>query len=216
MKVTLLITLLIIALASSLFVAELSAQHDHSAHSMEADTEKTGDDHSMHSMESGKPETSSDKARCAFDGMMMKKSAMVPMEHGDETLYFCTEGQKDIFQKSSKRYLKKVKIHGQTMFLMNVLTTKEYMDMMQSMGMGKMAKKGGPNDTHWLSTYLVGEHQMELSGLAVKVVSASGKTSFQELKYDKMMKTYTGSVSLLESGEYKLGLLLESEAIVVP
>jgi YHS domain-containing protein len=216
MKVTLLVTLLIIALASSLFVAELYAQNDHSAHSMEADKEKTGDDHSMHSMDSDKSKASSDKVRCALDGMMMKKAMMIPMEHGDETLYFCSEGQKDIFQKSPKRYLKKVKIHGQTMFLMNVLTMKEYMDMMQSMGMGKMAKKGGKNDTHWLSAYLVGDHQMELSGLAVKAVSASGKTSFQELKYDKMMKTYTGNVSLLEGGEYKLGLLLESEAIVVP
>ncbi len=216
MKATWLVTLLIIALASSLFVAELYAQHDHSAHSMEADKEESGGDHSMHNMESGKSETSSDKARCALEGMMMKKAMMVPMEHGDETLYFCSEGQKDVFEKSPKRYLKKVKIHGQTMFLMNVLTTKEYMDMMESMGMGKMAKKGGPNDTHWLSAYLVGEHQMELSGLAVKAVSASGKTSFQELKYDKMMKTYTGNVSLLESGEYKLGLLVESEAIVVP
>ncbi len=215
MKVTWLVTLLIIALASSLFVAELYAQHDGSMHSMEADKEKTGDDHSMASMKSDKPKASSDKVRCAFDGMMMKKAMMIPMEHGDETLYFCDKEQKDIFMKSPKRYLKKVKIHGQTMFLMNVLTMKEYMNTMKSMGMGKMAKKGGENDTHWLSAYLVGDHQMELSGLAVKAVSANGKTSFQELKYDKMLKTYTGNVSLLESGEYKLSLLLESAAVVV-
>ncbi len=214
MKATWLIRLLVIGLVSFSFVAQLYAQeHEHPGQSMEADKEKG--DHSMHNMESDKSKSSSDKARCALEGMMMKKSAMVPMKHGDETLYFCNEGQKNIFQKSPKRYLKKISIHGQTMFLMNVLTMKEYMDMMQSMGMGKMAKKGGPNDTHWLNVYLVGEHQMELSGLAVKVVSASGKTIFQELKYDKMMKTYTGNVSLLADGEYKLNLLLESEAVVV-
>lgn len=146
---------------------------------------------------------------------MMKKSSMVPMKHGDETLYFCSEGQKEMFQKSPKRYLKKIKMHGQTMFLMNVLTTKEYTGMMESMGMGKMMKKSGPNDTHWLSVYLAGEHEMELPGLAVKVVSASGKTKLQGLKYDKMMKAYTGNVSLLESGEYKLSVLVESAAVTV-
>ena len=88
--------------------------------------------------------------------------------------------------------------------------------MMKSMGMGKMMKKSGPNDTHWISVYLAGEHEMELPGLAVKMVSASGKTQFQGLKYDKMMKTYTGNVSLLESGEYKLSVLVESAAVTMP
>ena len=58
--------------------------------------------------------------------------------------------------------------------------------------------------------------EMELPGLAVKVVSASDKTVFQGLKYDKMMKTYTGNVSLLESGEYKLSVLVESSAVAMP
>lgn len=212
MKAICLTTLLIIGLAVFSFATQIYAQHD--GHSMEADTEKG--DHSMHDMSSDKPKTSSDKARCAIEGMMMKKSSMVAMEHGDETLYFCSEDQKAMFQKSPKRYLKKIKMHGQTMLLMNVLTMKEYMGMMKSMGMEKMMKKGGPDDTHWLNVYLAGEHEMELSGLAVKIVSASGKTKFQGLKYDKMMKTYTGNVSLLESGEYKLSVLVESAAVTMP
>ena len=210
------VTLLVILFVSFAFAAQVYAQHEahseQSEHSMEADKEKEGGaDHSMHDMDSDKPKISSDKARCAIEGMMMKKSAMVPMEHGDETLYFCSEGQKAMFQKSPKRYLKKVKMHGHAILLMNVLTTKEYMDMM-----GRMAKKGGPNDTHWLSVYPAEEHQMELSGVAVKVVSPDGKAKLQELKYDKMLKTYTGYVSLLETGKYKLSLLLESEAVVMP
>jgi len=209
MKATWLVTLLVIGLTSLSFATQLYAQHEHPGEKME------GHEHPGQAMESDKPKASSDKARCALEGMMMKKSSMVPMKHGDETLYFCSEGQKEMFQKSPKRYLKKIKMHGQTMFLMNVLTTKEYTGMMESMGMGKMMKKSGPNDTHWLSVYLAGEHEMELPGLAVKVVSASGKTKLQGLKYDKMMKAYTGNVSLLESGEYKLSVLVESAAVTV-
>lgn len=213
MKAIWLTTLLIIGLVSFSFATQIYAQDDHSGHKMEADAEKS--DHSMHDMGSDKSKTSSDKARCAYDGMMMKKSAMVPMKHGDETLYFCSEGQKETFQKSPKRYLKKMTV-GNSKFLMNVMTMKEYMGMMKSMGMGKMMKKSGPNDTHWLSVYLAGEHKMELPGLAVKVVSASGKTQFQGLTYNKMLKTYTGRVSLLDSGEHKLSLLLESGEVVMP
>lgn len=200
MKAIWLVTLLIIGLAVFSFATQIYAQGDHS----------------MHDMGSDKSKASSDKARCAIEGMMMKKSSMVDMEHGDETLYFCSEGQKAMFQKSPKRFLKKIKMHGQTMLLMNVLTMKEYMGMMKSMGMEKMMKKSGPDDTHWLNVYLAEGHEVELSGLAVKIVSASGKTKFQGLKYDKMMKTYTGNVSLLESGEYKLSVLVETAAVAMP
>jgi YHS domain-containing protein len=179
-------------------MAEMEKKHEH--------------DHSTHSMEK---EGTSDKARCAYAGMMMKKSAMIAMEHGDETLYFCNKEQMDAFHKSPKRYLKKVNI-GHTPLMMNVLTMKEYKDMMESMGMGKMMKKPGANDTHWLSVYLAGEHEAEIPGFAVKVVSPKGKTELKELKYDKMMKTYAGNVSLLESGKYKLSLLMESPAVTLP
>ncbi len=210
MKAIWLTTLLIIGLSVFSFATRIHAQHEHPGEKME------GHEHPGTAMESDKSKTSSDKARCAIDGMMMKKSSMIAVEHGDETLYFCNEEQKTMFEKSPKRYVKKIKMHGQTMLLMNVLTVKEYMDMMKSMGMGKMIKKSGPNDTHWLSVYLAGEHEMEVPGLAVKVVSASGKTKLQELKYDKMMKTYTGNVSLLESGKYKLSVLVEAEPVAMP
>ena len=110
MKATWLVTLLIIVLASLSFATQLHAQHEHPGEKMEADAEKG--DHSMHDMDSDKPKISSDKARCAYEGMMMKKSALVPLEHGDETLYFCSEEQKTMFQKDPERYLKKVNIHA--------------------------------------------------------------------------------------------------------
>ena len=222
MKASCLATLLVIGLAGFSLATQLYAQeHDHSAHSMEADKAQGGDDHSAdvsagHSMESDQKKSSSDKARCAYDGMMMKKSAMVPMEHGEETLYFCSEEQKAIFEKDPKRYLKKLPI-GHHHVLMNMLTMKEYMDMMEGMGMGKMAKKAGHDDTHWVGAYaIVGGHSVEVAGMTVKIVSPGGKTTLKELEYDKMMKTYTGNLSLSESGEYKLSVLLESAAVLVP
>lgn len=160
--------------------------------------------------------SNSDKARCAFEGMMMNKSAMVALKHGDETLYFCTESQKAAFQKSPKKYIKKLAI-GEHHINMNTLTMKEYRDMMEDMGMAKMMKKSDPNDTHWISAYIdVEGHSVELAGMTVKVTTPKGKTKLEELKYDKMMKTFTGNLSLLESGKYKISLLLESSEITMP
>lgn len=196
MKANWLATLMVIALVVLTFILQAGAQqHDHSmsGHAMETDAEKV----------------TSDKVRCAYEGMMMKRTAMVHLEHGEEMLYFCSEDQKAAFQKAPKRYLKKLAVGNQHM-LMNILTMKEYMGMMQSMGMGKMAKKGGGSDTHWISAYFVSDHPMEQMGIAVKVVSLDGKTVFQELKYDKMMKAYAGNLSLLDRGKYKVSLLLES------
>jgi YHS domain-containing protein len=200
MKAICLTTLLAILLASSSVFAQMGGQqHDHSTHGMESGQQKSGDD----------------KARCAYDGMPMKKSAMVPMKHGDETLYFCNEEQKAAFQKSPKRYLKKVAI-GDLHALMNVLTMKEYMGMMKSMGMGGMMKAGNPNNTHWLSVYLAAGQPVELSGITIKVVAPDGKASYKELKYDKMMKSHAAQFSFLESGKYKLHTLLELPGIEMP
>jgi YHS domain-containing protein len=197
------ITPLIIGLVTFTLTTYVGAQqHDHSMHgeAMKPDTEKSV----------------SDKARCAYDGMMMKTSAMLHLKHGDETLYFCNEEQKAAFQKSPKRYLRKLTFDRHHI-LVNTLTMKEYMDMMQSMGMSMMAKKGNPHDTHWVSAYFLTDgHVVEPPGIAVKVISPAGKTTLQELKYDKMMKTYTGNLSLLDSGEYKLSVLLESSKTTMP
>jgi len=208
MKSTWLATLMIIGLVA--FTTLTSAQeHDHSSMSEHPTSEPSMSGHDMHS---NAEKSVSDKARCAIEGMMMKKSVMKPLEHGDETLYFCSEAQKAMFQKVPKRYLKKLTV-GHNQVLMNTLTMKEYMDMMKSMGMGRMMKKPGANDTHWISTYLdVDGQPVELSGITAKIVTPGGKTVLQELKYDKMMKTYTGNLSLPESGKYKISLLLESSA----
>ncbi len=195
MKTIWLITTLIIGLVTFSAFAQMDAhQHDQPAHSM------------------GK---STDKARCAYDGMLMKASAMVSMKHGDETLYFCNEEQMKAFHNSPKKYLKKTAI-GNLHVLMNVLTVKEYMDMMQSMGMGGMAKMGDKKATHWINVYLASEESPTLSGIAVKVVASNGEASFKELEYSKMMKGYTGQLALPESGKYKLHTLLGLPGIEMP
>lgn len=171
--------------------------------------------HSMTGMEAQKSNPNMDKARCAYDGMLMKASAMVSMEHGDETLYFCSEEQMKAFQKSPKRYLKKANI-GDLHVLMNVLTMKEYMDVMQGMGMGSMVKMGDKNATHWINVYLASEESPTLSGIAVKVVAPNGEASFKELEYNKMMKGYTGQLALPENGKYRLHSLLGLPGIEMP
>ena len=195
MKTIWLITTLIIGLVTFSAFAQMEGhQHEQPAHSMEKST---------------------DKARCAYDGMQMKASAMVSMEHGDETLYFCNEEQMKAFHKSPKKYLKKAAI-GDLHVLMNVLTVKEYMGMMQSMGMGGMVKMGDKKATHWINVYLASEESPTLSGIAVKVVASNGEASFKELEYNKMMKGYTGQLALPESGKYKLHALLGLPGIEMP
>ena len=212
MKATLFAILLVIGLA--FFTTQMYAQHEHPTGNMPMESD--ADAHSGHEMHSDAEKPVSDKARCAFEGMMMKKSAMASMEHGDETVYFCNEAQKKMFQKDPKKYVKKIAV-GTHHITMNSLTTKEYMDMMNSMGMGKMMKKGAPNDTHWISAYLdVHGQPMELAGITAKITTPGGKTTLKELEYNKMMKAYTGRLSLIESGKYKLSLLLESSGIEMP
>jgi len=203
MKTIWLITTLIIGLVTFSAFAQMDAhQHDQPAHSMP-------------SMEAQKSDPNMDKARCAYDGMLMKALAMVSMKHDDETLYFCNEEQMQAFQKSPKRYLKRADI-GNLHVLMNVLTMKEYMDMMQSMGMGGMVKMGNKDATHWINIYLASEQSPTLSGIAVKVVASNGEASFKELEYNKMMKGYTGQLILPESGKYKLHTLLGLPGIEMP
>jgi YHS domain-containing protein len=203
MKTLWLTTTLIIGLVTFSAFAQMDAhQHDQPAHSMP-------------SMEAQKSDPNMDKARCAYDGMLMKASAMVSMKHGDETLYFCSEEQMKAFHKSPKQYLKKASI-GDLHVLMNVLTMKEYMDMMQSMGMGGMVKMGNKDATHWINIYLASEQSPELSGIAVKVVASNGEASFKELEYSKMMKGYTGQLALPGSGKYELHSLLGLPGIEMP
>jgi YHS domain-containing protein len=203
MKIIWLITTLIIGLVTFSALAQMEAhQQDQPAHSMPG-------------MEAQKPNPNMDKARCAYDGMLMKASAMVSMKHGDETLYFCNEEQMKAFHKSPKQYLKKATI-GDLHVLMNVLTMKEYMDMMRSMGMGSMVKMGDKDATHWINVYLASEQSPTLSGIAVKVVAPNGEASFKELEYNKMMKGYTGQLALPEGRKYKLHSLLGLPGIEMP
>jgi len=150
-----------------------------------------------------------DTARCAYDGMLMMKSMMVSLKQDNETLYFCNEEQKKAFQKNPKAYLKKVSI-GKIHAFLNILNIKEYSRMM---GIKKMENQ---NDTHWFSAYLADDPQLKISGITVGIISPDGKASYQELKFDNMMKTYTGNFSLPEGKKYKIKLLLETPEIEVP
>ena len=83
--------------------------------------------------------------------------------------------------------------------------------------MGSMMKKGDANETHWIGAYLdVHGQPTELAGITAKITAPDGKTTLKELQYNKMLKTYTGRLSLLQSGNYKLSLLLESSGIEMP
>ncbi len=73
-----------------------------------------------------------DKARCAIEGMEMKKSAMVKMEHHGGTLYFCSKEQMEMFKKNPTKYLKVISI-GDVDININILTMKEHMDVMETM-----------------------------------------------------------------------------------
>ena len=152
------------------------------------------------------------QVRCALDGMKMKASAMVPMKYGEGTMYFCNDAHHEMFMKAPERYLKTVRI-GEHEAMMHVLTVKEYKGMMESMGMGKMAKVKNPNATHYLSVHFAEEVPVEIAGIVVKVVAADGKVSFHELAHDKMMKSHTGSISLLNAGKHKVSLLFASSEV---
>ena len=85
--------------------------------------------------------------------------------------------------------------------------------MMASMGMEKMAKVKDPNATHYLSVHLAKEVPVEIQGVVAKVTAADGQASFHELSYDKMMKSYTGNLSLLKAGKHRISLLFASSEV---
>ena len=192
------------SLLITLFIATLTVAEMNPGHEMQGSGSK-----------GSAAKLSGGKARCAYDGMLMKASAMVPMKQGEETLYFCNEAQKIRFQKSPKRYLKSVMV-GDMHAFMHVLTIKEYKDMMQNMGMGSMVMIQDPNATHYVSVHFADENPRQIGGMAARIAAPDGTVNFRELRYDKMMKSYVGTFPLLKSGKYKLRLLLASNELELP
>jgi YHS domain-containing protein len=189
-----------------------------------------------HDMESGEhgmemmPEgQASDKARCAIDGMEMKKSAMVEMEHHGRMLYFCSKKQMEMFKKNPKKYLRVVSI-GDVDVNINILTMKEYKDMMNAMGMGGMMKMEGMDKaTHYINAYLTDKKtgasipaysidkntgkKTENFKIQVVIISPDSKVQKPFMKFIDMMKYHAAGFNLTKGSNYKIKVILEAADI---
>jgi len=189
----------------SAFVLVAYAQHDHNM------------DMGEHGME-----MKGEKARCAIEGMEMKKSAMVKMEHHDRTLYFCSKKEMEKFTKNPTKYLRVISI-GDVDVNINILTMKEYKDVMNSMGMGgmmKMEKTG--KATHHISAYLTdrktgtsipayaADKKTEKFKIRIVIISPDGKVQKPLMKFDKMMKYHASPFNLKKGANYKIKVILEA------
>jgi len=180
-----------------------------------------------HGMEMGHGEHASDKARCAIDGMEMKTSAMVKMEHHGRTLYFCSKEQMEMFKKKPTKYLKVISI-GDVDVNINILTMKEYKDMMNAMGMGGMMKMENTGKaTHYISVYLTDKKtgasipaylvdkgkKAEKFKIQIVIASPDGKVQKPRMKFVDMMKYHAADFNLAKSGNYKIKVILEAADI---
>ena len=184
-------------------------------------------EHGMETMHEGQ---ASDKARCAIDGMEMKKSAMVEMEHHGRTLYFCSQEQMEMFKKDPTKHLRVISI-GDVDVNINILTMKEYMDVMETMGMGDMMKMEGMDKaTHYISAYLtdkktgisIAVHSVDKNSgkktekfkIQIVITSPDGKVQKPQMKFVDMMKYHAAGFNLAKSGNYKIKVILEAADIV--
>lgn len=155
--------------------------------------------------------------RCAFDGMQMKASMMkaTMKDKSGKTLYFCTKEQMEKFQKEPDKYLRRFSI-GNVQVNLNILTMKEYMDIMKAMGMDKYMPKMEQMEhatTHHISVYLVDERSGELIqdiGVRIELTQPDGKVLMEPLKFIEMTNYYAEDFSFLESGKYNIKVLLEA------
>ncbi len=172
-----------------------------------------------HGMEMKHEGQASDKARCAIEGMDMKKSAMVKMEHHGGTLYFCSKEQMEMFKKNPTKYLKVISI-GDVNVNINILTMKEHKDIMDAMGMGGMMKMEGMGKaTHYISAYLtdkktgasIATHSVD--NIQIVITSPDGKVQKPQMKFVDMMKYHAAGFNLAKSGNYKIKVILEAADI---
>ena len=178
-----------------------------------------------HGMEMEHGARASDKARCAIEGMEMKKSAMVNMEHHGRTLYFCSKKEMEKFKKNPAKYLRVISI-GDVDVNLNILTMKEYKDVMTSMGMGDMMKMGNTGKaTHHISAYLTdrktgvsipaysADKKTENFKIQIVLISPDGKVQKPLMTFDKMMKYHAAPFNLTKNANYKIKVILEAPNI---
>ena len=196
MKFTTAILGLALAVGFLLTISAIQAEHHEQGH-----------DHAGHQHDAKK----SDKVRCAMVGMMMKATAMTKMTHNGKTYYFCNAKQAQMFKAHPDKYLKQISL-GPITFNLNLVTVKEYKEMMQSMGMGGMMKMDAmKGKTHRLSVYTkVHHHDLPLEGasLALQITDAKGKATTVPLTYNKMMKTYDAFVAVPAGGIRQIRVLM--------
>lgn len=175
--------------------------------------------YAQHGMEMKSEKRASDKARCAIEGMEMKKSAMVEMEHHGRTLYFCSKEQMEMFKTNPTKYLRVISI-GDVDVNLNILTMKEYKDIMNAMGMGGMMKMEDMGKaTHYISAYLTDKKTgasiatPSVDKIQLVITSPDGKVQKPQMKFVDMMKYHAAGFNLAKSGVYKIKVILQAADI---
>ena len=185
-------------------IFSLNAEDTHKAHKAEHHGDHmTGD---------------AEKVRCAIDGMMMKPSAMVKVEHDGKAYYCCNDMQAEMFKANPDKYLQTISV-GNLTFDLNVITTEAYKMMMSHMGMGGMIKTDEiQGKTHYFSIYPAQEHGEIALGdvkLAIQVTNTEGETKMALLKYSKMTRTYEGFIAMPKGEEHEVRVRVTSPAVKI-
>ena len=159
-----------------------------------------------------------EKGRCAVDGMMMKASAMIKVEHDGEAYYFCSDRQAEMFKANPDKFLQTISV-GNLTFDLNVLTIDAYKGMMSHMGMAGMVKTDEiKGKTHYFSVYPTQDHGEIALGdvkLALQVTNAEGETKMALLKYSKMTRTYEGFIAMPKGEEHEVRIRVTSPAVKI-
>jgi len=160
----------------------------------------------------------SEKVRCAVDGMMMKPSAMVEVEHDGKAYYCCNDMQAEMFKANPDKYLQTISV-GNLTFDLNLLTIDAYKMMMSHMGMADMIKADEiKGKTHYFSVYPTQEHGEIALGdvkLALQVTNTEGETRMALLKYSKMARTYEGFIVIPKGEKHEVRIRVTSPAVKI-
>ena len=159
-----------------------------------------------------------EKVRCAVDGMMMKPSAMIKVEHDGKAYYLCSDMQVKMFKANPDKFLQTISV-GNLTFDLNLLTTDAYKMMMSHMGMGGMIKTDEiTGKTHYFSVYPTQDHGEIALGdvkLALQVTNTEGETRMALLKYSKMTRTYEGFIVIPKGEEHEVRIRVTSPAVKI-
>ena len=168
--------------------------------------------HSEHMTDDG------EKVRCAVDGMMMKPSAMIKVEHDGKAYYCCSDMQAEMFKANPDKFLQTISV-GSLTFDLNLLTIDAYKMMMSHMGMAGMIKTDEiKGKTHYFSVYPTQEHGEIALGdvkLALQVTNTEGETKMALLKYSNMTRTYEGFITMPKGEEHDVRIRVTSPAVKI-